>query len=179
MKFSTFWTYLKYVLKHKHGVLQAGLKLNVSIWQLLKHDLSKFSPFEFIPYAIWFNERPAEMYWIDYHQAELNFHQAWLHHIHKNPHHWQHWVLRMDEGGVEVLRMPEKYVREMVADWHGVGIALGKGSENGKVWYEKNKHTMALHEQTRNRVEALLGVTEPYSNVSVVPHPKFREIGAD
>lgn len=26
-----------------------------------------------------------------------NFNRAWLLHIHRNPHHWQHWVLINDD----------------------------------------------------------------------------------
>ena len=46
-----YYEYLKYVLEHKKNVFKTcrkrGLKLHA-----LTHDLSKFSPSEFIPYAI-------------------------------------------------------------------------------------------------------------------------------
>lgn len=38
--------YLWYVIRHKFFVFQAGLRLGVPLWQLLIHDLSKFSPAE-------------------------------------------------------------------------------------------------------------------------------------
>jgi hypothetical protein len=53
------------------------------------------------------------------------------------------------------LEMPERYVREMVADWAGAGRALGKPDTRG--WYEANKQNIILHPATRARVETLLG----------------------
>lgn len=181
MRFKTFTTYLCYVIRHKYYVYKAGIKIGVNRWQLLKHDCTKLLPSEFIPYAIWFGERPTTI--TARAIAENKFNVAWLHHIHSNPHHWQHWILRYDvpdtnKGQIEVLRMPEQFVRELVADWIGVGFTLGKGPENAKTWYKEHRDTMALHPQTRNRIEALLQIVEPYKNSALVNQPIFREIGS-
>jgi len=45
--------YLKYILKHKWYVMIECFK-NGLIWRGLMHDLSKFLPSEFIPYANFF-----------------------------------------------------------------------------------------------------------------------------
>jgi hypothetical protein len=50
--------------------------------------------------------------------------------------------------------MPNKYAREMVADWIGAGMALG--SPDTLAWYEKNKNKIRLHPITRMYVENLL-----------------------
>lgn len=52
------------------------------------------------------------------------------------------------------LPMPERHVREMVADWIGAGLAMGKA--DARVWYEKNKADIILHDYTRERVAQLL-----------------------
>jgi hypothetical protein len=39
--------------------------------------------------------------------------------------------------------MPERYVREMVADWIGAGMA--QGDPNIRGWFEKNKRNMLLY----------------------------------
>jgi len=179
MKLSSVKIYLKYVLRHKYHVYKEGRKLGIGRWQLLKHDMVKFLPCEFVPYAIWFAERPTDPRELQI--AENNFQFAWLHHIHSSRHHWQYWILRTDThepGHVEVLRMPEKYVREMVADWRGVGVALGKGAGNAKKWYLETRDTMSLHPQTRSRVEVLLGVVDAAPNSVVVAQPTRREIGS-
>ena len=87
------------------------------------------------------------------------FDAAWLHHIHKNPHHHQHWVLRQDDGDVKCLEMPAHFAREMVSDWIGAGVAQGKTDKTSVlVWYEKNKESIKLHNQTRELVESLIKV---------------------
>lgn len=98
------WRYLKYVLRHKWFVYQAGRKTGVSRWQLLCHDLSKFRPDEWQPYAFYFYGEPfpdAKWYgdfrnWEPWEHTESGskhaFNVAWLKHLHRNPHHWQHWL---------------------------------------------------------------------------------------
>ena len=74
-----------------------------------KHDASKYDAEEFDAYAEYFNsEQTAEV--ID------AFDAAWLHHQHNNPHHWQHWILREDDGGARAIPMPYEYILEMLCD---------------------------------------------------------------
>lgn len=143
--------YLKYVLRHKWYVFLACLKFKVSIWQAITHDWSKFTPAEWWPYVNTFyapdgskryNENPA-------------FAVAWNHHQKINPHHWQYWLITWDRGNTEPIPMPEKYIREMVADWAGAGKAI-TGKWEYAQWYAKNKENIKLHSETRKRVEELL-----------------------
>lgn len=53
------------------------------------------------------------------------------------------------------LAMPERYIREMVADWMGAGRAITGRWEVG-AWYAKTRTSIILHHQTRVRVEQLL-----------------------
>ena len=55
--------------------------------------------------------------------------------------------------------MPQDYVREMVADWTGAGLAQGHG-DDVVPWYQANKDKMVLHPATRREVETLIGVTD-------------------
>lgn len=150
--------YLSYVLRHKWFVLVAGLRVGAPLWRLLIHDWSKLTPSEWRPYVLSFYgpwgyaERPPEV-------VEA-FDRAWLHHQHANPHHWQHWVLREDSGDTKVLRMPEHFVREMVADWMGAGRAITGRWEVGE-WYAANHAKMLLHPATREEVESLLARIDP------------------
>jgi hypothetical protein len=62
---------------------------------------------------------------------------------------------------IEALPMPDRYQREMLADWMGAGRAIkGHGPEKAigatQSWYEKNKNLMILHEETRQWVEGYL-----------------------
>jgi len=162
---------LRYIIVHKWYVYKEARALGLGFWQSFMHDMTKFGWLELEAYTTHFytsDESEA---------AKYRFDTAWLHHIHCNPHHWQYWILRTDSEGVKVLRMPEKYVKEMVADWRGVGLAFGKGRDNAKVWYEMNKNSMALHPQTRSRVETLLGIKAPNGYQQTVDLPTPREPG--
>lgn len=51
----------------------------------------------------------------------------------------------------QALDMPNVYRREMLADWHGAGKALGKPDTAG--WYESRKDKIQLHPETRAWIE--------------------------
>jgi len=137
--------YMKYLARHKWFVLVAGLKFKVPLLRLIFHDWSKLMPVEWVAYREFFyGERTDEV--------KEAFKRAWAHHIHLNPHHWNHWMYT-DEDGTKTLQMPETYVREMLADWYGAGRAI-RGTWSADWWYEKNKETILLHPTTRLWVEA-------------------------
>lgn len=147
---------LRYLAKHKWGVLKAGLALRVPFWRLVIHDWAKLTLAEWGPYADHFfagDPRAGSMHSPG--SAE-RFDRAWLHHLHLSPHHWQHWVM-IGDGGVQALAMPEHFTREMVADWIGAGIAQGRTDRSeAREWYDANKFRIVLHADTRALVESLL-----------------------
>lgn len=161
--------YLGYVLRHKRYVFRAARRLGIP-WRGLVHDLSKLRPSELLPYARYFYEpdgsprtrRDKTGYYKAAETGDQAFDLAWMHHQHRNPHHWQYWVLPLDDGGVKALQMPEEYVREMVADWTGAGLAQGHG-DDVVPWYLEHRHQMTMHPETRWAVEDLIGV--PHSAV--------------
>lgn len=115
-----------------------------------EHDESKYSEEEYNPYDYYFYSGNPEDY-------KDRFDKAWLHHIHNNPHHWQHWVLVNDDAelGTVALEMPYEYVIEMVCDWWSFSWKTGNLYEIFD-WYEKNKDRMILHEKTREDVNDIL-----------------------
>ena len=112
------------------------------------HDLSKFSDEEYNAYDNYFYGRKTE-------KVKKEFNYAWLHHIHNNPHHWQHWVLINDEDGTHALEMPKEYVVEMISDWWAFSHKSGNLYEIFD-WYKSHKKNMILHENTRKLVEDIL-----------------------
>lgn len=150
------WLYLKYVLRHKWFVFLACWQLDVSLWRAIKHDWTKFLPSEWFPYVEYFYspKRPdvgTTGYNHALHQDDAAFNVAWNHHQKHNDHHWQHWVLLYDDGGILTLPMPDSCRREMLADWRGAGRAQGR--PNTWEWYAANKDKMQLHPLTREWVE--------------------------
>lgn len=85
------------------------------------------------------------------------FNRAWLMHIHRNPHHWQHWVLINDEPkeGTILIEMPYPYIIEMVCDWWAFSWIKGDLSEMF-AWYKDHEAYIKLHNNTRSIVEEIL-----------------------
>jgi len=155
--------YLNYLLRHKYFVFLECCKLKVP-WLGLIHDWSKFRLSEFIPYAKHFYAAGSNIQKgrdeTGYYQAgnteDDKFNFAWLLHQKRNAHHWQYWLLPMDDGSTKVFEMPTKYRKEMLADWRGAGKA--QGTPDTKAWYNKNKYKMQLGEFTRKWIEVWLEV---------------------
>lgn len=115
------------------------------------HDESKLSMSEYSAYDAYFygEEKTPEVV--------EEFNKAWLHHIHNNPHHWQHWILindNPDEGEI-ILEMPYEYVIEMICDWWAFSWAKNNLHEIFK-WHDEHKAYIKLHPNTRKTVESIL-----------------------
>lgn len=112
------------------------------------HDDSKWGPEEYEPYLEYF-------YGVRSEQVKHDFDMAWLHHQHENPHHWQHWLLKQDDGPSIALEMEFEYVIEMICDWWSFSWTKGDLYELFS-WYEVNKSKMLLHETTLGLVEDII-----------------------
>ncbi len=154
--------YLSYVLRHKWHVLLASWQYGC-LWRGIVHDLSKFMPSEWFPYVEWWNGEHGVKFnggfkWeFDLHcRRSREYTAAWSAHIHRNPHHWQHWIIHRDDGTQHCLDMPDIYVREMMADWRGAAIAQNNPDLLG--WYQDRRDHILLSERTQCRVELLLSI---------------------
>lgn len=116
------------------------------------HDASKSDPEEYEAYDAYFYGGNRS------YEVVQNFRYAWLRHIHYNPHHWQYWVLHIDEPdeGTITLDMPYHYILEMICDWWAFSWNSGNLREIFD-WYEKHKDYMKLSDKTRKTVEDILG----------------------
>jgi len=166
------FSYLKSQLRHKWFVFVECFKLGIP-WLGVVHDWSKFLPSEWWGYARYFYGKYPEWatmnawgksYYTGLTKEDVDrqFDVAWLHHQHRNKHHWQRWLLTLDsarsDGKLFPLPMPDRYRREMLADWNGAGRAYGNPDTVG--WYLENKDQMQLHPETKAWIEKQLGVQE-------------------
>jgi hypothetical protein len=157
--------YLNYLVKHKWYVTVECFKQGL-YWRGLVHDLSKFTPREFFPYAQHFygpfaaqKKRDGSGYYKPTDTGDPAFDIAWLHHQNRNKHHWQYWCCVADDGTVKIYDMPLVYRMEMVCDWNGAGKAQGfKNKDQTKNWYLKNKDKMVLSTVTREWIENEIGI---------------------
>lgn len=115
------------------------------------HDSSKTMGDEYHPYDVYFYGGNRS------HQVVQEFNVAWLKHIHRNPHHWQYWILVNDdpENGDVVLSMPYNYIIEMICDWWSFSFVKDQPYEIFD-WYDAHKDHMKLAESTRGVVEGIL-----------------------
>ena len=115
------------------------------------HDQSKNETDEYEAYDAYFysNNRSYEVV--------QNYRKAWLLHIHRNPHHWQHWVLINDdpEEGEIILEMPYEYIIEMICDWWAFSWQKESLSEIFN-WYGEHSKYMKLAPRTRETVDDIL-----------------------
>lgn len=121
------WIHLKTICKHKFWVMYYCFKCGIP-WQGIVHDLSKFSFAEFwtnVKYVI-----PGKSP-IDVQKENIGFSMAWQHHKGHNPHHYEFWMDKFDDG-CYITRMPFKYAVEMLCD----SLAAGKAYQGKKFSYE-------------------------------------------
>lgn len=144
------------ITKHRHVVIKHCRKAGI-FWQGLRHDLSKYTPTEFIPGAKYYtgtrspNEGERELY---------GYSLAWIHHKGRNKHHFEYWTDYSPVSKVvEPVKMPMRYVAEMFCD----RVAAGK-IYNGDKYTDKSpieyfmraKGRRVIHPETSDLLEELL-----------------------
>lgn len=162
------WRNLVYVIEHKKNVFIEGRKLGLGIWQLLKHDLSKFSLIEWFGYANFFFNPPYGVHYknkedklfsnrVKNQKIRAAFNLAWLNHKHKNKHHWQYW-LDIKDKKIVAIKMPKRYMLEMLADWNAVSRKFHPDKPRREATFERYQEQtdIILHNRTRFTVENYL-----------------------
>lgn len=142
--------YLKYAwsqIRHKYLVFRVGLLVKVPLWQLIIHDLSKFSPREFGAYA---RDKRGHIPGFTPPGSD-EFQIAWLWHESRNPHHPGFWVPGTGKHAGEPLPMSENYAREMMADLLAAGRSK-TGQWDMTAWFNENGPKMPLHSETLNHI---------------------------
>ena len=153
------WHHFLLITRHRHKVIAHCKKAGI-LWQGLRHDLSKYSPTEFIPGVKYYqgNRSPnaAE-------KEEKGYSAAWLHHKGRNKHHFEYWIdvsLNKEEGLVG-NKMPVNYVAEMLCDRVAAcEVYRGKNytSAAPMEYYEFTKKYITIHPETRALLEKLLTI---------------------
>lgn len=126
----------------RHYCRLAGLT-----WRGIKHDLSKYSPIEFLESARYYTGTSSP---INRAKQEQGYSRAWLHHRGRNPHHYEYYMDNFDSGGIPLL-MPRDDFVELVCDYIAAGITYQGGdrehfsfSSENDWWIGKRDHC-AMH----------------------------------
>lgn len=155
--------YNKYLQEHRANVAAAFNWIQQHMPELIygdydlerqitaDHDKSKSDVEEYKAYDDYFYGKDQS------YSVKQKFNQAWLHHIHNNPHHWQHWVLNNDDPneGTIFMDMPYNYILEMICDWWSFSFKQNKLDEIFN-WYNERKNYIQLSDNTRTIVEDIL-----------------------
>lgn len=149
--------FLRSLLLHKWYVFLAGIKLGrIPLWRLIIHDWSKFGFWEFERYANnFFGDYTKSV--VDRESISTDFAIAWLHHENFNPHHVGYWIPRTAQYAGYSLKMPNTFVREMVADMMGASKAY-TGSWDMQSWLDGNlfRLTDKMHPESTHYLMRIL-----------------------
>ncbi len=151
-----FWGHLSTVFHHKKLVAKYCFRAGL-YWQGITHDLSKFSPREFIPgvryFQGWRSPNEGE-------RQENGFSAAWLHHKGRNRHHLEYWTDYVN-GQFAGIPMPPRYLTEMLCDRIAASRTYKKEAYTDASPYEyyvSRKDHNLLHPDTAAQLLQLLTI---------------------
>lgn len=108
-----FWGHLRTITKHRHLVMRHCFKAGIP-WRGLLHDLSKYSPQEFIPGVRFYtgDRSPTAG-----ERMKYGYSKAWMHHKGRNKHHYEYWSdFSFETHTNQPVKMPLVFVIEMFCD---------------------------------------------------------------
>lgn len=156
------WGHFSTITKHKLLVMKYCFRIGLYKQGLL-HDLSKYSPTEFLAgcrYYQWGHRSPNNQ-----EREETGMSKAWLHHKGRNKHHFEYWI---DYGiapcptTITGMEMPKRYVAEMIMDRICASKVYGGKAYTDAAplaYYMNSRDKMwFIHENTKKQMEQLLNM---------------------
>ena len=158
------------ITKHRHLVIKHCRKAGI-LWQGLRHDLSKYTPTEFLQGIKYYTGKRSPN---EGERAEYGYSLAWIHHKGRNKHHFEYWTDYSPETKlIEPVEMPMRYVAEMFCD----RVAAGKIYNGDKYtddspleYFMKAKHRRVIHKNTSDLLEGLLVMLKDYGEDYTFEH---------
>ena len=152
------YQHFKTITYHKWLVMKGCFSIGL-YRQGICHDLSKYSPVEFLVGAKFYqgDQSPnnAEREWRGYSQS-------WLHHKGRNKHHYEYWLdysMENVKGGMAPAPMPIRYILEMIMDRIAASKVYSRESytqRNPLNYYLWGRKDAPLHPKTRATMDLLL-----------------------
>lgn len=154
--FRKFWGHFKTITMHKIKVMQLCFRCGLYKQGLL-HDLSKYSPSEFLTGVKYYqgyrspNSREREV---------IGYSKSWLHHKGRNKHHFEYWTDTIN-GTFQGVEMETRYVIEMFCDRIVASQVYQKeayhdGSALEYFLNAKDSYYTVMHPKTMALLESLL-----------------------
>lgn len=152
IKIRNIFRHLRTIHTHRKWVKRYCYQLGL-YWQGFTHDLSKYHPTEFWESVRYYQGTSSP---INACKKAEGYSMAWYHHRGRNLHHNVCWIDNINEG-VVAIRMPFKYVCEMICDWMAAGHAyMGKDFSYAKEYQWYIDHKFFFHPQTESLVEDIM-----------------------
>ena len=150
------WKHFNTITKHRLIVMAGCFRVGL-YWQGLTHDLSKYSPTEFLSGAKYYqgtrSPNTAE-------REDKGYSQAWMHHKGRNRHHYEYWTdMNRTTRNYESVPMPRKYLAEMVMDRRAACITYqGDAYTDASAlnYFMGSRERELMHSQTRQELEYIL-----------------------
>jgi hypothetical protein len=150
------WRHFKTITHHKWLVLQGCFRVGL-YWQGLTHDLSKYSPTEFLTGARYYqgtrSPNAAE-------REDKGYSEAWMHHKGRNRHHYEYWTdLNRQTRNYDAIPMPRKYFVEMIMDRRAACMTYqGKNykDDSALIYFERSLEKNLMHPQTNQELRYVL-----------------------
>lgn len=172
------WGHFKTITHHKLLVMMYCFRAGL-IRQGLTHDLSKYSPSEFIPGAKYFqgNRSPNNA-----EREDIGYSSAWLHHKGRNKHHIEYWTdyAQGEEKRVVAVEMPKRYVAEMLCDRIAASRVYKKEKYTNSSPYEyymQSKEKGIIHPQTHALLMTLLTILKDEGETAVFKYIRTNLLG--
>lgn len=152
------WKHFCTITRHRHQVIRHCRKAGI-LWQGLWHDLSKYTPTEFIPGARYYigTRSPNEG-----ERQDKGYSLAWMHHKGRNRHHFEYWTDYVPPTRrMQPVPMPARYVAEMFCDRVAASkIYLGEQYSNDAplAYFLRGKPGRMIHPDTSDQLERLLTI---------------------
>ena len=126
--------------------------------QGLTHDLSKYTPVEFLVGARYFQGDRSPN---DAERKDRGYSSAWLHHKGRNKHHLEYWIDYTPGGDhhMDGMKMPVRYVVEMFCDRMAASKTYRKDAYRDSDpydYYQNSKAHYLLHPGTAALLESML-----------------------
>lgn len=150
--------HFKTITKHKLLVAKGCFRLGL-YYQGIMHDMSKYSPTEFIPGVIYYQGTASPN---NRERLKKGVSMAWLHHKGRNKHHFEYWIdysLDPSKKGLVGMKIPKKYMAEMFVDRISAGkIYNGKKfkKEDPLKYFEHGIGGSIMNEASRKYLTRLL-----------------------
>ena len=147
------------ITQHRHLVMRYCFRLGL-YRQGLAHDLSKYSPTEFLRGCKYYQGYRSPN---DAERRDKGYSLAWMHHKGRNKHHPEYWTdfSRVPGEKIQAVEMPKRYVAEMFCDRIAAcRIYNGENYTNADPYdyYVRSIPHLFLHPETAALLEKMLAM---------------------